>query len=316
MSREPPPGSPGCCAPAADRPGDVERRSGDPVGLDPCEVRPIPGGTFVMGSVGPEANPFDGEGPLRQVTVSPFGLDATAVDNRRFGRFVEATGHVTTAERDGWSFVVAGLVPPAARPAARPVAGAPWWVGVGGASWRAPEGPGSDIEGRGDHPVVHVSFDDALAFCAWAGKRLPTEAEWEYAARGGLDGATYPWGDDLTPGGRWRCNIWQGDFPGRNTLDDGHLGTAPVSAFEPNGYGLHQAVGNVWEWTADRWATDHAPGPLADPSGPVDGTDRVRRGGSFLCHESYCNRYRVAARDHSHPGDTTANIGFRCASSL
>lgn len=275
----------------------------------------IPAGTFTMGNVGTDANPLDGEGPLREVTVAAFRLDVTTVDNDQFRRFVEATGHVTTAERDGWSFVFALLVPEDAGRDAKVVYAAPWWWAVPGACWNRPEGPGTTIENRADHPVVHVSHDDAAAFARWAGKRLPTEAEWEYAARGGLDGATYPWGDDLRPDGTWRCNIWQGDFPRVNTLEDGHLGTAPAGSYEPNGFGLHQMVGNVWEWTADRWTTHHRPGPLHDPSGPTEGEERVRRGGSYLCHDSYCNRYRVAARDHSHTADTTGNIGFRCASS-
>ncbi len=273
----------------------------------------VPGGTFVMGHDGPDANPGDGEGPLRTVTVSAFRLGATTVDNAAFARFVEATGHVTTAEADGWSFVFGPHVADALHGTATPVPGAPWWWAVPGARWDRPEGPGSTVEDRPEHPVVHVSHLDATAFAAWAGLRLPTEAEWEFAARGGLDGATYPWGDELRPGGRWRCNIWQGDFPAHDTGEDGHRGTAPAGAYEPGGYGLHQMVGNVWEWTADRWTTDHDPAPTVDPTGPAAGAERVRRGGSFLCHDSYCNRYRVAARDHSHPADTTANIGFRCA---
>ena len=273
----------------------------------------LPGGTFLMGNDEPDANPFDGEGPVRQVTVSPFRMDATAVDNEQFARFVEATGHVTTAERDGWSFVFGPFVPEALRASAQPVPATPWWWAVTGATWSQPEGPGTSLEGRLDHPVVHVSHEDALAFAAWAGKRLPTEAEWEFAARGGLDGATYPWGDELIADERWRCNIWQGEFPSVDTGEDGHRGTAPVRSFEPNGFGLFQMVGNVWEWTADRWTTTHSAGAATDPTGPPTGEERVRRGGSYLCHDSYCNRYRVAARDHSHPADTTANIGFRCA---
>jgi sulfatase modifying factor 1 len=265
----------------------------------------IPAGSFLMGYEGPDANPFDGEGPVRAVEVSAFAVDATAVDNDRFRRFVDATGHVTTAERDGWSFVFGPFVPDHLQASAVPAPGVPWWWRVDGARWDQPEGPGSDLDGRGNHPVVHVSLADAVAYAAWAGKRLPTEAEWEYAARGGLESATYPWGDELTPDGRWRCNIWQGEFPTKNTGQDGYAGTAPVDAFEPNGYGLYQMAGNVWEWTADRWTI-----------GPSHGEAYVRRGGSYLCHDSYCNRYRVAARDRSDEADTTANIGFRCATDL
>ena len=276
----------------------------------------VPGGSFLMGYEGPLANPFDGEGPVRSVTVSPFLLDVTAVDNDRFRRFVDATGHVTTAERDGWSFVFGPLVPEHLREAGVPVPGLAWWWRIDGAKWDQPEGPGTDLAGRGDHPVVHISHDDALAYAAWAGRRLPTEAEWEHAARGGLRSATYPWGDDLVPDGRWRANIWQGEFPVTNTGDDGYVGTAPVGAFEPNAFGLHQMVGNVWEWTADRWTTDHAPDPVVGPTGPAAGDVYVRRGGSHLCHDSYCNRYRVAARDRSHRADTAGHLGFRCAGDL
>lgn len=278
----------------------------------------IAGGAFAMGDEGALANPGDGEGPVRDVTVSDFLLDETCVTNRAFARFVKDTGHVTTAEREGWSFVFGPLVPGAvAERVTQRVPGAPWWWRVDGASWRHPFGPGTDAGTLTNHPVVHVSWEDAGAYAAWAGKRLPTEAEWEFAARGGLEGATYPWGDELTPRGRWRCNIWQGRFPVQNTEDDGHVGPAPVRTYAPNGYGLFEMTGNVWEWTADRWTTDHPVGPQVDPTGPsadqAQGEERVRRGGSHLCHDSYCNRYRVSARDHSHPADTTSNIGFRCA---
>jgi formylglycine-generating enzyme required for sulfatase activity len=205
----------------------------------------------------------------------------------------------TDAERFGWSYVFAKFLPKEPRRASPRLARTPWWCGVTGAQWRRPEGPGSDLDGRRDHPVVHVSWHDAAAFCSWAGARLPTEAEWEYAARGGLDQARYPWGDELTPGGEHRCNIWQGRFPAHDETEDGFSGTAPMDAFEPNGFGLHNVAGNVWEWCAD-WF---------DPAEQ----NRAMRGGSYLCHESYCNRYRVAARTANTPDSSSGNLGFRCA---
>jgi formylglycine-generating enzyme required for sulfatase activity len=196
------------------------------------------------------------------------------------------------------------------------VVDAPWWREVEGACWYQPEGPGSSIDTRADHPVVHVSWHDAMAYCRWAGARLPTDAEWECAARGGLHQNRFAWGDDLTPNGQHRCNIWQGRFPMLNSTDDGHYGTAPVDAFEPNGYGLFNVCGNVWEWCAD-WFDNHFSGAdLNNPRGPVQGHRRVIRGGSFLCHESYCNRYRVAARSSNTPDATTSHTGFRCAADL
>lgn len=274
----------------------------------------VPGGVFSMGGDDPDAFPDDGEGPVREVEVAEFRIDATPVTNGQFARFVKETGHVTTAEEFGWSYVFHQLVAPGATSRGH-VQAAPWWIGVDGASWRAPYGPGSDAGSLRQHPVVHVSWLDATAYAAWAGKRLPTEAEWEKAARGGLDRARYPWGDELTPRGRHRCNIWQGTFPRHNTLDDGHLGTSPVTAFAANGYGVHDASGNVWEWCADRWSTDwHAvdsPETRVDPQGPPSGDFRVVRGGSHLCHDSYCNRYRVAARTSNTPDSTTGHTGFR-----
>jgi formylglycine-generating enzyme len=275
----------------------------------------LPGGTFLMGSEDADVNPGDGEGPVREVTVAPFAVDAHCVTNERFAAFVEATGYRTEAERFGWSFVFATFLPGELRRVSPRPSSAPWWCGAEEAYWAAPEGPGSDLSGRWDHPVVHVSWTDANAFCRWEGSRLPTEAEWEYAARGGLVGKRFPWGDELTPGGEHRCNIWQGRFPSRNTAEDGYLGTAPVTAYRPNGYGLHNVVGNVWEWCADWWATAHPRSEHArvNPTGPRDGTARVLRGGSYLCHDSYCNRYRVAARTGNSPDSSSGNTGFRVA---
>jgi formylglycine-generating enzyme required for sulfatase activity len=237
------------------------------------------------------------------------------VTNDAFARFVDVTGHRTDAERYGWSFVFGGLLPDDF-PDTRGVVGTPWWRQVEGACWRAPEGPGSGLDGRGDHPVVHVSWNDAVAYAAWAGGRLPSEAEWERAARGGSD-ATFPWGDELEPGGRHLANVFQGQFPAVDTRADGWAGTSPVGAFPPNAYGLVDVIGNVWEWTADRFAVarfaDLGEGPVTDPRGPAEGEQRVLKGGSYLCHASYCRRYRPAARMASTPDSSTGNIGFRCA---
>ncbi len=275
----------------------------------------IDGGTFLMGTDHAAAVPGDGEGPVREVQIDPFLLDATTVTNRDFAVFVKETAYVTSAERFSWSFVFFQLLPRAAAARVTEHATAtPWWWKVEGAYWKEPEGPGSDISSRQNHPVVHVAWEDAEAYATWAGKRLPTEAEWEFAARGGLAQKLYPWGDDLRPGGAWRCNIWQGTFPEHNTLEDGHLGTAPVKTYKPNTYGLYNMVGNVWEWIADWFSPDwHLDAPGRNPLGPPTGTDRVMRGGSFLCHDSYCTRYRVAARHRSTPDSSSSNVGFRCA---
>ena len=250
---------------------------------------------------------------MRRVRVAAFRIGAHAVTNDAFTAFVDATGHRTEAERFGWSFVFHAFLP-ADHPPTRGAPQAPWWRQVFGADWRFPEGPGSTVDGRMDHPVVHVSWNDAAAYAAWAGGRLPTEAEWEYAARGGLAQQRYPWGDELTPDGAHRCNIWQGTFPHRDTGEDGYLGTAPVDAFEPNGFGLYNMSGNVWEWCADWFGTSQraeGKGGLDDPRGPDSGPGRVIKGGSYLCHASYCNRYRVAARTHNTPDSTTGHMGFR-----
>ena len=306
-----------CCAPA--RPGiprtssaTVEAR-GDPVGA----LVELPGGTFLMGSEDADARPDDGEGPVREVTVDPFRIDATTVTNRRFAEFVNATGYRTEAEAFGWSYVFRSLLPKSKqRTLARDVKAVPWWIAVDGAFWAKPEGPGSNLKGRLHHPVVHVSWNDATAYCQWAGRRLPTEAEWEYASRGGLAGKRLPWGDELTPGGRHRCNVWQGAFPDINTQDDGYVGTAPAKSFRPNGYGLYNMAGNVWEWCADWFSPDwHLSHSSYNPTGPPRGDAKVLKGGSYLCHDSYCNRYRVAARYANTPDSATGNSGFRCAQS-
>ncbi len=274
------------------------------VHLDGCE--------FLMGSDDREGIPDDGEGPIRKVTVQPFYIDYCAVSNAQFAAFVKAAGYRTEAERDGWSFGFAGLLPDDF-PDTRGVAAAPWWRQVEGANWRHPIGPQSSLDGLMDHPATHVSWSDSQEFCAWAGKRLPTEAEWEYAARGGLGQRREPWGDELTAEGAHLCNIWQGTFPSDNKVDDGYFGTAPVAAFPPNAFGLYNVSGNVWEWCSDWFSpTFHVDGPSVDPAGPPGGQAKVIRGGSYLCHRSYCNRYRVAARSSNTPDSFTGNIGFRC----
>jgi sulfatase modifying factor 1 len=270
------------------------------------------GGVFTMGS-NDTRFPDDGEGPVRQVTVSEFAIACFAVSNLQFGDFVRATGYVTDAERYGWSFVFAAFLSEQTRREIGSLAAeTPWWVPVPHAWWAQPEGPPSNVLDRLDHPVVHVSWNDASAYCHWSGTRLPSEAEWEMGARGGLEQARYPWGDELTPGGKHRCNIWQGDFPDRNTVEDGYAGTAPVHAFEPNGHGLYNMAGNVWEWCADYFSPRyHLVTAARDPLQGEPAPARSLRGGSFLCHESWCNRYRVAARSSNTPESSASNIGFR-----
>ena len=280
----------------------------------------LAGGTFLMGTADPDARLEDGETPPRPATVGAFGLDRTTVTNGQFGNFVAATGYRTEAEAFGWAYVFKGLLskPRRRRLEGQPeatVAAAPWWLAVPGAYWKKPEGSGSSLKGRLHHPVVQVSWNDAVAYCDWAGKRLPTEAEWEYAARGGLVGKRLPWGDELRPGGKHRCNIWQGRFPDHNTLEDGYFGTAPAKSFPANGYGLYNMVGNVWEWCADWFRVDsNRSGTTSETaSGPTSANSKVLKGGSYLCHDSYCNRYRVAARYANTPDSATGNMGFRCA---
>jgi sulfatase modifying factor 1 len=273
----------------------------------------VAAGSFRMGDDSVWAYPGDGEAPVHDVTLDAFRIDRHTVTNDAFAAFVDATGWRTDAERFGWSFVFVGLLPDDF-PDTRGVVGAEWWREVLGAHWRHPDGPASDVDGRGDHPVVHVSWHDAAAYCRWSGTRLPTEAEWECAARGGRVGTAFPWGDDLEPGGEHRMNVFQGSFPGGNTADDGFVATAPVDAFPPNDIGLHNVTGNVWEW-CDDWLdlAYYVRSESRNPRGPAGGERRVQRGGSYLCHLSYCRRYRVSARFGSEPVSSAGHTGFRVA---
>ncbi|XP_068109217.1 formylglycine-generating enzyme isoform X1 [Hyperolius riggenbachi] len=273
----------------------------------------LPAGVFTMGTDDPGIPP-DGESPARRVHIDLFYMDTYEVSNHDFERFVEATGHVTEAEKFGDSFVFEGLLSEEVKNGIdQAVAAAPWWLPVKEADWRHPEGPDSDISQRMDHPVLHVSWNDAVAFCTWAGKRLPTEAEWEYACRGGLENRIFPWGNKLEPKGQHFANLWQGDFPYTNTGEDGYVKTSPVTVFPANGYGLYNMVGNAWEWTADWWTTQHSAEEVHNPRGPSLGKDKVKKGGSYMCHKSYCYRYRCAARSQNTPDSSASNLGFRCA---
>ncbi len=266
-----------------------------------------------MGTDDPAGFAEDGEGPVHACELDPFAIDPYAVTNEAFARFITATGYHTDAEQYGWSFVFHLLLPDDFPPT-RAVAAAPWWRQVEGADWAHPNGPQSGLTGIERHPVVHVSWNDARAYCSWASLRLPTEAEWECAARGGLAQCRYPWGDEFAPGGRTMCNIFEGRFPDTSTGADGYLSTCPVDAFPPNGYGLYNAAGNVWEWTQDWFSPSaHRTAARRNPLGPRKGLGKVIRGGSYLCHDSYCNRYRVAARTMNSVDASTGNLGFRVA---
>ena len=275
----------------------------------------LPGGAFRMGTEYEHGFPADGEGPVRPVKLDAFHIDRFPVTNDQFQAFVDATQYRTEAESFGWSFVFEGDLPAGTErvPDHYRVAGADWWCRVDGADWRHPEGPETSLQSRERMPVVQVSWNDAAAYAAWAGKRLPTEAEWEYASRGGLDQALYAWGDELMPEGRHLCNIWQGEFPETNTAEDGFRSVCPVDAFPANGFGLYSMTGNTWEWCMDWFhPTFHRSATRVNPVGPGAGSARVMKGGSYLCHASYCNRYRVGARSHNTPDSATTNIGFRC----
>lgn len=311
-----------CCVPGKERAARLEesRRASAgrlrATGGSTENMVKLDGGKFLMGTEDAEGFPADGEGPVREVTLAPFFIDIWPVTNSQFAEFVDKTGYKTEAERFGWSFVFHKHIPPEAfgRLVKRRAPGVEWWCVVEGADWRHPEGPDSGIDNRPHHPVVQVSWNDAAAYCEWAGKRLPTEAEWEYAARGGLEQKKYPWGDELTPDGRHLCNIWQGEFPHTDLGADGYTAPAPVDAFPPNGYGLYTITGNAWEWCHDWFhPAYHVTATRLNPVGPPSGTQKSMRGGSYLCHRSYCNRYRVAARTSNTPDSSTTNISFRCA---
>ena len=287
----------------------------------------ISAGKFTMGSNDGQTD----ERPLHDVRVDAFWMDKTEVTNEQFARFVEATKYVTVAERPIDPKQFPGVPPDQLKPGAITFTPPPrvtnlddhmqWWSYTPGANWRHPEGPQSDLKGREKHPVVQVCWDDAIAYAKWAGKRLPTEAEWEYAARGGVDLNPYVWGREKVPAGKWMANIWQGVFPNENAAEDGFKGTAPVASFPPNGYGLYDVAGNVWEWCADWYLPDYyAKSPRKNPTGPETSFDpnepgvmkRVTRGGSFMCSDMYCKGYRPSARMKTSPDTALAHTGFRC----
>lgn len=305
----------GCCGGLSRSGHELSRslvRSAAPESVPaPGDIVWFDAGTSFVGTDRPVFK-ADGEGPRRKVNLKRFGLERTTVTNRRFRDFVASTGYVTEAERFGWSFVFHLFVDPTlSAPAPKEV---PWWRGIEGALWSAPEGPGSSVEDRLEHPVVHVSWNDAAAFARWCGGRLPTEAEWEHAARSGRSDRRYPWGDDEPTDTVTPCNIWQGRFPDLNTAADGYVGTAPAGSFAPNPAGLFNMAGNVWEWCEDafrvrslgRWGRERDRLALAE-------RERVMKGGSYLCHASYCHRYRIAARMGRNPDTSTGHTGFRVA---
>ncbi len=302
----------------------------------------IPGGEFSMGAADPlgkDANVVgmqatEDSRPIHRVAVDGFWMDTTEVTNRQFAEFVKATGYVTVAERKPTAEefpdappenLVAGSVVFTPPDHAVPLdTHFRWWAYVEGANWRHPEGPASDLKGRENHPVVHIAYEDAEAYAKWAGKRLPTEAEWEFAARGGLSGALYPWGNEFLVDGKFMANTHQGHFPNEDTHADAHGGIAPVAQFPPNAYGLYDVAGNVWEWTSDWYRPDYyavlaAGGVARNPKGPTDSFDpsepgvakRVHRGGSFLCTEQYCSRYMVGTRGKGEPSTGTNHLGIR-----
>ena len=285
------------------------------------ELVPVPAGSFRMGST----SFYPEEAPIHTATVGAFGIERHPVTNAQFAEFVDATGYVTVAEKPLDPALYPGVAEADLLPGAlvfRPTAGPvdlrdwrQWWDWAGGANWRHPFGQGSDVAGRDDHPVVQVAYPDSAAYAAWAGRRLPTEAEWEYAARAGST-TTYAWGDEPTVGGALMANTWQGRFPYRNDGANGWVGTSPVGAFPPNGWGLLDMIGNVWEWTTTPFSAYHLPPPqnscCPPPADPDPGVSQTLKGGSHLCAPEYCHRYRPAARSPQSQDSSTTHIGFRC----
>lgn len=300
-----------CCSPLAGAAGASDHSAIVPItsAINANVALPIPGGNAFLGT-NDKILADDGERPLRRVQIKPFRVMPTSVTNHMFREFADATGYVADAERLGWSFVFQSHLP-AGMGDTQAVAAAPWWRKVEGASWRLLHGPGSEDDWNEDHPVVHVSWNDARAFAAWAGGRLPSEAEWEHAARGGLDDVRFPWGDREPDDVSFQpCNIWQGNFPTMNTGRDGFMATAPARSFEPNGYGLYNMCGNVWEWTVEPFMIRSVAKSARERMKQMRGT-KLLKGGSFLCHRSYCYRYRIAARTGNSPDSTSSHTGFR-----
>ena len=298
-----------CCTPAAGRGGTAAPQARGKGPAQPLDRVLIPGGTALIGTDTP-ALPIDEEGPLKRKKVKPFAMMPGTVTNAQFRAFVDDTGYQTEAERFGWSFVFFHNVSDDT-PATMGVKGVEWWRRVDGAWWASPNGPGSEGDCLPDHPVVQVSWNDARAFATWAGGRLPTEAEWEHAARGGLGDVPFPWGtDEPDDTMTLPCNIWQGQFPSHNTCADGWRATAPARSFEPNGYGLYNMCGNVWEWTSEPFRIRGLSRDSRALAARTKGY-KLLKGGSFLCHRSYCYRYRIAARSGTSPDTGTSHQGFR-----
>ncbi|MEM7472597.1 MAG: formylglycine-generating enzyme family protein [Pseudomonadota bacterium] len=304
----------GCCTPSR---GTRSPHSAAPIPPEPAGVDvlakscAIPGGTALKGTAHP-CIPIDGEGPLRKGRVKPFRMGTTCVTNQEFADFVEATQFQTDAERYGWSFVFWSQVPKSMKTEGIP--GLEWWRKVDGAFWRDPDGSGTDVlEIAPDYPVIHISWNDAVAFAAWAGGRLPTETEWEHAARGGLGDVPFPWGtEEPNDTGHYPCNIWQGSFPNSNSGADGHIGLAPAMSYKPNGLGLYNMVGNNWEWTSEQYKVKSLKKEVKEKLAGMRGF-KLLKGGSALCHKSYCYRYRIAARTGNSPDSSTGFQGFRLA---